>query len=153
MNDYIEREAAIKPLRRWQKIIAKNYGKNDEYVKCLEEAIDKVEAIPAADVCSIEVLKQVMWERDAALSQLAEVGKGLGAKMDDVRPVVKGHWELDENGMDWNIPAWVCSECGARNDALPVIVRFPDGEKTTYDPYRFSCSNFCPNCGAMMEES
>lgn len=28
--------------------------------------------------------EQVMWERDIALKQLAEIGKGLGEKMDDV---------------------------------------------------------------------
>lgn len=31
-------------------------------------------------------LRQVMWERDIALKQLAEIGKGLGEKMDDVAP-------------------------------------------------------------------
>lgn len=40
------------------------------------------------DETSEEALKQVMWERDLALTQLAEIGKGLGAKMDDVQKVV-----------------------------------------------------------------
>ena len=31
---------------------------------------------------SRDVLKQVMWERDLAISQLAEINKGLGSKMD-----------------------------------------------------------------------
>jgi len=50
MAEYIEREAAIAPLRRWQKTLAKTYGKNDEYVKCLDDIIDKLIDIPAADV-------------------------------------------------------------------------------------------------------
>ena len=31
------------------------------------------------------VVDQIKWERDTALSQLAEIGKGLGEKMDDVK--------------------------------------------------------------------
>jgi len=33
---------------------------------------------------SQEVVSQIRWERDNALSQLNEIGKGLGSKMDDV---------------------------------------------------------------------
>ena len=32
------------------------------------------------------VVDQIKWERDTALSQLKEIGKGLGEKMDDVKP-------------------------------------------------------------------
>lgn len=32
------------------------------------------------------VVDQIRWERDTALSQLKEIGKGLGEKMDDVKP-------------------------------------------------------------------
>lgn len=56
-----------------------------------------------------------------------------------------GHWVLDPDGMDWNIPAWRCSECGCRNDNIP-----PNLEKT--NPRRWSGSRFCPNCGAKMDE-
>ena len=50
---YIEREAAIAPLRRWQKTLAKTYGKNDEYVKCLDDVIDKLIDIPNANVAPV----------------------------------------------------------------------------------------------------
>ena len=50
MAEYISREAAIKRLYGWQKVIESTYGKNDEYAICLEEAIDKIEDLPAADV-------------------------------------------------------------------------------------------------------
>lgn len=40
------------------------------------------------ETVSIEHLKQVMWERDVAIRQLNEIGKGFGEKMDDVRKVV-----------------------------------------------------------------
>ena len=82
MLDCISREAA-------KKLICGRCGSS---VGCIDEEfcpfICDLNAIPAADVCSTETLKQVMWERDAALAQLAEIGKGLGEKMDDVREVV-----------------------------------------------------------------
>ena len=56
-----------------------------------------------------------------------------------------GHWILDPDGMDWNIPAWCCSVCGCKNDNIP-----PNLEKT--NPLRWSGSKFCPNCGAKMDE-
>ena len=56
-----------------------------------------------------------------------------------------GYWVLDPDGMDWNIPAWKCSECHCKNDNIP-----PNLEKT--NPLRWSGSKFCPNCGAKMDE-
>lgn len=56
-----------------------------------------------------------------------------------------GHWVLDPDGMDWNIPAWRCSICGCRNDNIPSNL-----ERT--NPRRWSGSRFCPNCGAIMDE-
>ena len=47
----------------------------------------------------------------------------------DVRPVVRGKW-IDHQGGRWIYAK--CSECGTVHDVK---------------------SNFCPNCGAMMEES
>lgn len=57
-----------------------------------------------------------------------------------------GHWVLDPDGMDWNIPAWICSECACRNDNLPVMK-----DVTPKTIMRFSGSKFCPNCGAKMD--
>ena len=51
-------------------------------------------------------------------------------------------WAWDENGMDWNLGAWRCSRCHARNANLP-------GRKDI-NPYQFSGSKFCPNCGKPM---
>lgn len=33
----------------------------------------------------------------------------------DVAAVVHGKWVYDKNGMDFNLGAWVCSECGKRH--------------------------------------
>ena len=61
-------------------------------------------------------------------------------------PVQKhGHWVFDPDGMDWNLPAWKCSECHCKNDNIP-----PNLERT--NPLRWSGSKFCPNCGAKMDE-
>lgn len=64
-----------------------------------------------------------------------------------------GHWVLDPNGMDWNIPAWKCSECGGRNDNIPPYIQGKNGKAIEINPYMFAGSKFCPNCGAKMQPS
>lgn len=59
----------------------------------------------------------------------------------DVRPVVRGHWELSDDRC-WH----TCSVCGAEIDVSVGLLCYVDNEEV--------CNhNFCPNCGAMMEES
>ena len=93
--DYIERDALLKAFP------VDNY-----YTQ-------RIRAFPAADVVPANVFKQVVWERDIVLGQLAEIGKGLGAKMDNVRPVVRGYWINDPpyyaNGK--HLKAQQCSVC------------------------------------------
>lgn len=52
---------------------------------------------------SYEAFKQVMWERDLAISQLNEIGKSLGEKMDDI-PMARDYkyrWhDLQKNASD-----------------------------------------------------
>lgn len=88
---------------------------------------------PAADVVPKSVLEQVMWERDIAIEQLGEIGKGLGEKMNDVRPVVRGKWvrKVEFDGV-LKREYFVCSECGQTR-----MLNF---------------HNYCPNCGADMRE-
>ena len=109
-----------------------------------------INTFPAADVVSQKLFDQIDWERTVAISQLAEIGKGLGEKMDDVVERKTGKWEYDPDGMDWGIGAWVCSECGGRNDNIPAFVRGVDGHEQKVNPYRWAGSKFCPNCGARM---
>lgn len=45
--------------------------------------------LPAVDAVERAVYEQVAWERDIAIKQLADIGKSLGAKMDDVATVVR----------------------------------------------------------------
>ena len=107
MAEYIEREKAIDSLLGWAEQLAETYGKNDEYVLCLQAAADGIEQIPAADV----------------------------------RPVVRGKWELSDDRC-WH----TCSICGADIDVSVGLLCYVDNEEV--------CNhNFCPNCGADMRET
>jgi len=68
---------------------------------------------------------------DFVLDKIYSMGKA------DVRPVVRGKWELDNDGLP------VCSVCG--EIALQrVFVKVPQLINDT----RMVKSNFCPDCGA-----
>ena len=45
--------------------------------------------IPTEDAVSAETYQQTIWERDVALAQLNEIGKGFGEEMDDVATVIR----------------------------------------------------------------
>jgi DNA-binding XRE family transcriptional regulator len=62
--------------------------------------------------------------------------------IDLVEVVGRGYaeWKWDENGLDWGLGAWRCSECDCRNDNIP--------NGPTINPLRWAGSKFCPNCGA-----
>lgn len=84
-----------------------------------------------------EIIKQIRWERDTAIAQLAEIGKGLGERMDDVEKVVRckdckfasyepykdfinvyicnySQWTRSEGG---RFPDWYCARGERRTDA------------------------------------
>lgn len=54
-----------------------------------------------------------------------------------------GVWVLDPNGMDWNIPAWRCSECGFVANYIGV-----EANGLGNNPMNWAGSKFCPQCGA-----
>lgn len=57
-------------------------GMVNEFYKPVE--CSALEPDDVKQMVSRAAFEQVMWERDIALKQLAEIGKGLGEKMDDV---------------------------------------------------------------------
>ena len=62
----------------------------------------------------------------------------------EARP--KGEWIWNENGMDWGLGCWCCSECGMRN---PYI---GSGDNALLsNPHNWAGSKYCPNCGAQMK--
>ena len=68
----------------------------------------------------------------------------------DAEPVRHGKWVWNNDAIDWNIGDWVCSECGGRNENIHA------GKPGTVDgfgtnPYIWTGSQFCPNCGAKMD--
>lgn len=61
----------------------------------------------------------------------------------DVAPVVHGEWHYNENGRDFGLGAWACSCCGTCNHNIPG--------NPNMNPYIWSGSKFCPECGAKMD--
>lgn len=55
----------------------------------------------------------------------------------------RGKWILDPDGMDWNISAWRCSECGFVATHIRVEPNGLGG-----NPLNWAGSKFCPQCGA-----
>ena len=90
-------------------------------------------------------------ERESLLSEYdrqhdGEPGKAreliANAPAADVVPVRHGHWVWDEDGMDWGIGSWRCSECYTRPET------WWQGDRSS--PYNKSGHYYCPNCGATM---
>ena len=61
----------------------------------------------------------------------------------EYKEVVYAEWYYDPNGMDWGLGAWKCSKCHTKNDNL--------GMGNNINPYMFSGSKFCPQCGAVIK--
>ena len=98
--------------------------------------------------------------KDVVLDMLddieSEVAEGLGYQYQKWREYINdykpesGEWVYDENGVDYGHPAWVCSNCGQKNDMIPTWIQYPVGTKKVTNPYDWAGSQFCPNCGLPM---
>ena len=95
-NDYIRREDAVDALAKTMPTptTPDGVGDFDHEIHIADEAfadaIRIIESIEPADVVSVSAYKQVMWERDVAVEQLKQIGKGLGETMDDIALVAHG---------------------------------------------------------------
>ena len=109
-------------------------GTNEDRVKTEEAvamAIQALEHASTIEAVSVGTLEQFKWERDVALKQLEEIGKGLGSKMDDVVTIVRCQycrWGREACGniecsVDSNLPPeyhgyeWFCPNGERRKDA------------------------------------
>lgn len=81
---------------------------------------------------------------DTSIRQAFEKGFRIGVKKGANTDRPQGKWIWNNDAIDWNIGAWICSNCHARNDNIP------HSKKTI--PLRWSGSRFCPNCGADMRK-
>ena len=72
MSDYISRETAVK---RFTFVVLDCLGMEPTILA--EDVVEAIRALPAADVVSKGAYDQAVWERDLAISQLAEIGKGI----------------------------------------------------------------------------
>ena len=91
-DKYIHNEDAIAVAESYQ-VERTGFHLNDyEYGRnqVADSIASDLEDIEPADVVPVSAYKQVMWERDVAVEQLKQIGKGLGEAMDDVALVVHG---------------------------------------------------------------
>ena len=80
-GDFISRKLAVANCREYE----------DEYFGTVVALpVFALLNLPSADVVTRDVYAQVVWERDTAIAQLKEIGKGLGEKMDDVVEALNG---------------------------------------------------------------
>lgn len=81
---------------------------------------------------------------DTSIRQAFEKGFRIGVKKGANTDRPQGEWIWNNDAIDWNIGAWICSNCHVRNDNIP------HNEKII--PLQWSGSKFCPNCGADMRK-
>lgn len=82
------------------------------------------------------VVDQICWERDTALSQLEQIGKGLGSKMDDIVALLKEQEAVKPVLDEQTGRIWLCGKCG-------MYVGFEDNDP--HDPNEFD--KYCRECG------
>lgn len=132
MAEYINREELIKDLKKFA----------PEHYSALVNTL--IEKQPAADVVSVGVLQQVMWERDIAISQLESYGVGFAEKADVVK-VRHGKW-LRTDAYPHRVYCSVCHKTYVTNEE---VIR---GRSWEYPAYCTE-AEWCPHCGAKMDGS
>lgn len=64
MPEYIEREKLTEAFKIWQNTLIETYGKNDEYVRCLDSVLLGIDNSPAADVRPVVRGRWIEKEKD-----------------------------------------------------------------------------------------
>ncbi|MBR5193062.1 MAG: hypothetical protein IKW37_01390 [Bacteroidaceae bacterium] len=124
MGDLISRTDALDAVQNYFKSKLDNISGDRE--TAIETILDdnaeicaKILAVPSVEAIPLDgaYIKQIRWERDIALQQLAEIGCGLGRDMTDIKakleepPVVHGEWIHVESSDMATGRAYKCSNC------------------------------------------
>ena len=118
-----------------------DYG-SDRGIPQLYVVMEQIDNLPTVDIVKgneKEALDLVNQQK-AEIERLREIAQEPNA---NVREIAYAEWYYDPNGMDWGLGAWKCSKCHTKNDNL--------GMGNDINPYMFSGSKFCPQCGAVMK--
>ena len=118
-----------------------DYG-SDRGIPQLYAVMEQIDNLPTVDIVKgneKEALDLVNQQK-AEIERLREIAQEPNA---NVREIAYAEWYYDPNGMDWGLGAWKCSKCHTKNDNL--------GMGNDINPYMFSGSKVCPQCGAVMK--
>lgn len=86
MANLIDRDALL-VVPHVRKVV--EYDESGEFITFNAVSVEDIEKASAIDAVSPGTLEQYIWERDCAISQLKEIGKGFGERMDDVARIVR----------------------------------------------------------------
>lgn len=146
------REEAIRELKRFSGTTQLKLSAN--FWNALGKAINALEQQPCDDAISrkwvLDVVNNFVFDTETDRNRIIHIIRDTAPS---VTPKQKtGKWIYDENGMDWNLAAWKCSECHVQNMNIPPNMKFGKNEvRKIANPLMFQGSKFCPNCGAKME--
>lgn len=103
--------------------------------------VEQLEKEPCKDVVSLEVYKQVIWERDIAIAQLKELGYGFGEKIRSCEDAVSRLDVMDMTGLyaDWFESSDSYNDFVAELYKLPPVT--PTRKKGKWINHRFSFVN------------
>ena len=127
MSDLIDRYEVIELLKRMR------YEADSKWEReMITDTENRINAMPSA-----EPISQIKWERDTAISQLKELGYGLGEKPKKGKWIPHSEMSREYFGtvlVNVEYEYWFCDACGYRVEkGRPMY-------------------NFCPNCGADMRD-
>lgn len=127
--------SAVSLLKEQEELLRKL--QNDKDKLCLEVSQWKHKFNDAPpNFVSQGVVDQICWERDTALFQLEQIGKGLGSKMDDIVAMLKEHEAVKPVLDEQTGRMWLCGNCG-------TYVGFEDHDDN--DPNEYD--KYCRECG------
>lgn len=160
MSDYISRQDAIEAVAKAK--ATDPFGRYDKQNIGIDWALDALNALPSEELAlqtpqtygkginpsNAEVVEDYISRADAIEAvENNSYGMGSRASVKAIKALPSaepktGEWEYDPNGMDWNIPAWRCSECGFVANYIGV-----EANGLGNSPMIWAGSKYCPECG------